>query len=112
MLDLPQLERRVVCFQSCGTLPFMKSDSSLRPRRLQSDLHKALKAVQESLPPGPRHCLIINQDGSIQHLTKDKHELAEELSIPIRDMRVVDPLVGVLCVLDADQRMLLTDLCI
>ena len=66
----------------------------VRPRRLQSDLHKALKAVQESLPPGPRHCLIINKDGSVHRLNKDKHELAEELSIPIRDMRVVDPLVG------------------
>jgi hypothetical protein len=25
---------------------------------------------------------------------KDKHELAEELDIPFRDMRVVDPLVS------------------
>ena len=57
-------------------------------------MHKALKSIEESLPPGPRHCLIINHDGTVQKLNKDKHELAEELSIPIRDMRVVDPLVS------------------
>lgn len=48
------------------------------------------------MPPGPRHLLLIDGSGDVRVVTKDKHELAEELDIPIRDMRVVDPLVSML----------------
>lgn len=54
--------------------------------------------LQDAVPPGPRHLLVIDSSGDVRILTRDKHELAEELEIPIRDMRVVDPLVSMLSV--------------